>query len=145
LEGRPQWVHKLPHHIARKKIAHINLETGEKVKPEKPNGIKLEQFVFDVFPMVDLQKFASLEVRREDEFSPLKNAKGTGEDDPDTSKADILRQGKKWVEAAGATVESEQIESSGVEVSPLISYAGEGLGFLKGRSIRAPATLERED
>lgn len=145
LESIPQWVHKLPHHIARKKIAHINLETGEKVKPEKPNGIKLEQFVFDVFPMVDLQKFASLEVRREDEFSPLKNAKGTGEDDPDTSKADILRQGKKWVEAAGATVESEQIESSGVEVSPLISYAGEGLGFLKGRSIRAPATLELED
>ena len=85
LETIEGWAHKLPHHVARKKIPNVDTETGETIKPEKPNGIKLEQFVFDVFPMLDLEKFASMEVRREDEFSPLKNAKGTGEDDPDTS------------------------------------------------------------
>ena len=121
LESIPDWAHKLPHHVARKKIPYINTENGELVKPEKPNGIKLEQFVFDVFPFLELEKFACMEVRREDEFSPLKNAKGTGEDDPDTSKRDIMLQGTRWAKAAGATVVSESDED-GIEISPLISY-----------------------
>ena len=123
LEKIEEWSHELPHHVAKKKIPCINIETGEAIKPEKPNGIKLELFVFDVFPLLDLTKFASMEVKREDEFSPLKNAKGTGEDDPDTSKKDILDQGKSWVQNNGGTVESESgATDAGVEVSPLISY-----------------------
>jgi UDP-N-acetylglucosamine/UDP-N-acetylgalactosamine diphosphorylase len=62
-----------------------------------------------------------MEVKREDEFSPLKNAKGTGEDDPDTSKKDIMDQGKRWAQAAGAIVVNEG-NADGIEVSPLISY-----------------------
>ncbi|KAL4875489.1 nucleotide-diphospho-sugar transferase [Aspergillus karnatakaensis] len=138
------WAHKLPHHIARKKIPSVNTETGELVKPDKPNGIKLEQFVFDVFPLLSLEKFASIEVRREDEFSPLKNARGTGEDDPDTSKQDIMNQGQRWIESAGGVVVTED-DAVGVEVSPLISYGGEGLEFLKGREIKAPAVIEKEE
>lgn len=121
LDSIPDWAHKLPHHVARKKIPYVDTESGNTIKPEKPNGIKLEQFVFDVFPMLELSKFACMEVRREDEFSPLKNAKGTGEDDPDTSRRDIMAQGTRWVQAAGATVVS-QGDDSGIEVSPLISY-----------------------
>jgi UDP-N-acetylglucosamine/UDP-N-acetylgalactosamine diphosphorylase len=107
--------------VARKKIGCVDPETGDAVKPEKPNGVKLEQFVFDVFPMTPLNKFASIEVRREDEFSPLKNARGTGQDDADTSRADIMAQGQRWIEAAGGVVITEG-EAVGVEVSPLISY-----------------------
>lgn len=145
LESIPQWAHKLPHHIARKKIPFVDTESksGEQVKPEKPNGIKLEQFIFDCFPMLSLDKFACMEVRREDEFSPLKNARGTGEDDPDTSKADIMSQGQRWLEAAGAIVITEG-SSKGVEVSPLISYGGEGLEKMEGKEVRAPAVLEKE-
>ncbi|KAA8575441.1 hypothetical protein EYC84_004601 [Monilinia fructicola] len=124
-------------------IPYVDTEKGTTVKPEKPNGIKLEQFVFDVFPMLELNKFASMEVKREDEFSPLKNAKGTGEDDQDTSKKHIMDQGKRWVQAAGATVVGENAED-GIEVSPLISYGGEGLENLKGQTITAPAVLEKE-
>ncbi|KAL7939609.1 UDP-N-acetylglucosamine pyrophosphorylase [Trichoderma chlorosporum] len=140
LESIPQWAHKLPHHVARKKIPATDLETGELIKPAKPNGIKLEQFVFDCFPLLPLDKFACMEVNRIDEFSPLKNASGTGQDDPETSKADIMAQGLKWVQAAGATV----IQDGGIEVSPLISYGGEGLEHLNGKTIKAPAVLERE-
>ena len=123
LETIEEWAHKLPFHVARKKIPYVDTENGELIKPEKPNGIKLEQFVFDVFPMLDLKKFACMEVKREDEFSPLKNAKGTGEDDQDTSKKDILDQGKRWVVAVGGSVVSDGgNDAAGVEVSPLISY-----------------------
>ncbi|KAL8687160.1 MAG: hypothetical protein Q9218_006590 [Villophora microphyllina] len=145
-ESIEDWAHKLPHHVARKKIPYVDTEKGETVKPDKPNGIKLEQFVFDVFPLLSLDKFACMEVKREDEFSPLKNAKGTGEDDPDTSKQDILNQGRRWVEHVGGNVESEvPAEETGVEVSPLVSYGGEGLEFLQTRTIKAPAVIEKEE
>ncbi|KAL8638578.1 MAG: hypothetical protein Q9228_004278 [Teloschistes exilis] len=146
LESIEDWAHKLPHHVARKKIPYVDTEKGESIKPDKPNGVKLEQFVFDVFPLLSLDKFACMEVKREDEFSPLKNAKGTGEDDPDTSKRDILNQGRRWVENVGGTVESEgPAEETGVEISPLVSYGGEGLEFLQTRTIKAPAVIEKED
>ncbi|KAF2140083.1 uncharacterized protein K452DRAFT_360268 [Aplosporella prunicola CBS 121167] len=144
LDSIPQWSKDLPHHVARKKIPYVDTEKGETIKPEKPNGIKLEQFVFDCFPLLKMDHFACMEVKREDEFSPLKNARGTGEDDPDTSKKDIMDQGKKWVQAAGGVVTGEKDED-GVEVSPLISYGGEGLGFLKTRTIKAPAVIEKEE
>jgi len=142
LESIPEWAHKLPHHVAKKKIPCVDTQSGDSIKPDKPNGIKLEQFVFDCFPFITLDKFAAQEVRREDEFSPLKNARGTGEDDPDTSKADITGQGRRWLEAVGAVVEDEG-DKAGVEVSPLISYGGEGLEYMKGKTIKAPAVLEK--
>lgn len=144
LETIEDWMNTLPHHVAKKKIPYLDTETGESKKPEKANGIKLEQFVFDVFPFLPMEKFACLEVERKSEFSPLKNARGTGEDDPDTSKKDIMTQGAEWLQAAGATVVS-QGENTGVEVSPLVSYGGEGLQYLKGRSISAPAVIEKSD
>ena len=123
LETIEEWAHQLPHHVARKKIPYVDVESGETIKPDKPNGIKLEQFVFDVFPRLELEKFACMEIKREDEFSPLKNGKGSGEDDPDTSKKDILDQGKKWIQSVGGSVVSESgVDEAGVEVSPLISY-----------------------
>ncbi|EMC99304.1 hypothetical protein BAUCODRAFT_31620 [Baudoinia panamericana UAMH 10762] len=146
LQSIPEWAHQLPHHVAKKKIPSIPLDskTGEQVKPDKPNGIKLEQFVFDCFPFLSMDKFACQEVKREEEFSALKNAPGTGEDEPQTSRRDIMQLGRKFLEDAGAIVVSEG-EDAGVEVSPLISYAGEGLEFLKGRQIKAPAVIEKED
>ncbi|KFY39085.1 hypothetical protein V495_06163 [Pseudogymnoascus sp. VKM F-4514 (FW-929)] len=120
LETIPEWSAQLPHHVARKKIPFVEPSTGETTKPEKPNGIKLEMFIFDVFPLLSLDKFACMEVRREDEFSPLKNAKGTGQDDPDTSRHDVLAQGERWVRAAGAVVTTEG-DKEGVEVSPLVA------------------------
>lgn len=144
LDSIEEWMDTLPHHVAKKKIPYLDTETGESKKPEKPNGIKLEQFVFDVFPFLPMEKFACLEVDRKDEFSPLKNAKGTGEDDPDTSKKDIMTQGSEWLKAAGAIVVSQD-NDAGVEVSPLISYGGEGLEYLKGREINAPAVIEKRE
>ncbi|KAJ3732000.1 UDP-N-acetylglucosamine diphosphorylase [Lentinula guzmanii] len=115
-------------HIARKKIPHVDLATGQIVKPTKPNGMKLEMFVFDVFPYTE--RFAVLEVQRSQEFSPLKNAPGTGSDDPETSRRDLLAQHKHFLTMAGATVKAG-VE---IELSPLVSYAGEGLESAKGKT-----------
>lgn len=133
--------YELPHHIARKKIPCVDIETGQSIKPEKPNGIKLEQFVFDVFPMLNLKEFACMEVKREDEFSPLKNkapdGDSMGEDNAKTSRRDIMAQGKSWLARAGATVENG--DADGLEVSPLTSYAGEGMDTYKGKTVTEKA------
>lgn len=118
---------KMAFHIARKKIPTIDLQTGEPIKPTEPNGMKLELFVFDVFPYT--KSLCVLEVERAEEFSPLKNAPGSKADCPETSRRDLLAQQKRWLEAAGASLH-EGVE---VEVTPAVSYAGEGLAFVKGK------------
>lgn len=46
------------------------------------------------------RNFAVWEVRREDEFSPLKN--GTGDKDtPETCRRDLLQQHSRFIEQAG--------------------------------------------
>lgn len=129
----------LAFHIARKKIPTIDLKTGEVVKPSKPNGMKLELFVFDVFPFT--KRFAVLEVARDEEFSPLKNAPGTGADDPGTSRRDLLAQHKRFLERAGAQVK-DGVE---IELSPRVSYAGEGLEFVKGKTFTRSGYVENPE
>lgn len=124
LDGVAGFESAMAFHIARKKIPHVDLASGKQVKPAAPNGMKLEAFVFDVFPHT--QRMAILEVARATDFSPLKNAPGTGSDDAGTSRRDLLLEQKRWLEEAGATVNAE------VELSPLVSYAGEGLESVKG-------------
>jgi len=127
---------ELAFHIARKKIPYVDLESGETVKPAKPNGMKLEMFVFDVFPYT--KRFSVLEVARNEEFSPLKNAPGTGSDDPDTSRRDLLAQHRRFLEKAGAHLK-EGVE---IEVSPRLSYAGEGLESVKGKTFTKSGFVE---
>ncbi|KAJ3319911.1 UDP-N-acetylglucosamine pyrophosphorylase [Boothiomyces sp. JEL0866] len=128
--------HLLEYHIAKKKIKHINAE-GVEIKPESSNGIKLELFIFDVFPFTE--RFAVLECARKDEFSPLKNAPGSNDgDSPDTSRADIMAQHVRFVEAAGGKVVSEDGSAPVFEISPLVSFAGEGLEAVKGKTYKSP-------
>ncbi|CAN3360137.1 UDP-N-acetylglucosamine pyrophosphorylase [Diutina catenulata] len=122
----PQW---LPFHIAKKKIPSLN-EKGDFYKPTEPNGIKLEQFIFDVFPSVPMEKFGCLEVERSDEFSPLKNADGAKNDTPSTCRTHYLELGTKWVRENGGIVDGL------VEVSPKTSFAGEGLEFVRGKHFK---------
>lgn len=128
LQSVESFENELAYHIARKKIPTIDLQTGEIVKPSKPNGMKLELFVFDVFPFT--KNFAVLEVARKEEFSPLKNAPGTGSDDPNTSRRDLLDQHRRFLENAGAQLK-EDVE---IELSPLVTYAGEGLESVTGKT-----------
>jgi len=42
--------HELRYHKAEKKIDYVD-ETGIRRKSSRENGIKLEKFIFDVFPL----------------------------------------------------------------------------------------------
>ncbi|UZJ56195.1 hypothetical protein CBS101457_005515 [Exobasidium rhododendri] len=132
----PSFEAKIPFHIARKKIPCIDMSTGKVEKPTSPNGMKMELFIFDVFPFIP--ELIVHEVERSTEFSPLKNASGTGVDDPQTSKRDLLNLQKSWLKKAGAEV-AEGIE---VEISPLVSYAGEGLEGLRGKRFTETTSIE---
>lgn len=127
---------ELKYHVAHKKIPYIDLNTGEVVNPVKSNGIKLERFVFDV--LSHSQAFSVLQVDREDEFAPLKNASGSGVDCPETSRDAILNQARRFITLAGGHYLNDSIQ---VEISPLLSYAGENLEALNGKTIKKSCIL----
>ncbi|KAF9378860.1 UDP-N-acetylglucosamine pyrophosphorylase [Podila verticillata] len=82
--------------------ARVDFQTGEVVAPKQVNGMKLEMFVFDVFPFTE--RMAVFEVDRRKEFAPLKSAPGAGQDCPETSRRDILQQHVRFIESAGGKV-----------------------------------------
>ena len=63
----------LPYHKYIKKVERID-RNGIPFKPEKPDSIKLEMFLFDIFNYLD--DVTAFRIRREDEFAPIKNASG---------------------------------------------------------------------
>lgn len=126
------------YHVAHKKIAYYDAASAATIAPDTNNGIKLESFIFDVFPFS--KRMAVLDVERSDEFAPVKNEPGAPSDSPDTARALISALAKKWVSAAGATLTGDV--SSLCEISPLTSYAGEGLdGIARGKVIACPFVL----
>ncbi|XP_053473966.1 UDP-N-acetylhexosamine pyrophosphorylase-like protein 1 [Ictalurus furcatus] len=145
---------QLKQHVAIKKVPFVD-EEGKPVKPTKPNGIKMEKFVFDVFQFS--KKFVAFEVLREDEFSPLKNADGAPVDTPTTVRRSLLAQHYHWALQAkaifldehGNPITSEYRAAQDgdppavCEISPLVSYFGEGLEkLLKHRNLKSPFLLD---
>ncbi|KAL7241502.1 hypothetical protein ACSBR1_014151 [Camellia fascicularis] len=120
------------YHLAEKKIPSIHGQTL---------GYKLEQFIFDAFPYAP--STALFEVLREEEFAPVKNANGSNFDTPDSARLLVLRLHTRWVVAAGGFLtHSVPLYATGVEVSPLCSYAGENLeAICRGRTFHAPCEI----
>ncbi|CAH8548933.1 unnamed protein product [Heterobilharzia americana] len=126
---------KMKYHRAQKKVIHIDIETGEQIIPQKPNAIKFEKFVFDVFPFA--KRFFIWEVPRDEQFSPIKNGPGAIEDCPKTSRNDLLNYHTRLAKNAGAIIIDDHSTSNGngyqnsvyekalIEISPLITYDGE--------------------
>ena len=108
---------KLPFHLAHKVIPYID-ENGSRVVPKTPNGYKFETFIFDA--LRDVTNTIVMEVRREEEFSPLKNK--TGKDSPETVLRDQLKFFSRWFEDAGIPVPMNgDVPKYKLEVSPLFS------------------------
>lgn len=173
------------YHVAKKRIPFLD-ENGATATPTNINGIKLELFIFDVFPLAE--RWLVLEVNREGEFAPVKNEPGNPVDSPDSARVLLSAQGRKWLEAAGAVLfvpdisgdsndnsdageinaglnlsrepavfgvlPHENLETIGetndgdrttmnsiIEISPMLSYEGEGLDRFCGAIVRVPCYL----
>ncbi|HLL91130.1 MAG TPA: UDPGP type 1 family protein [Tepidisphaeraceae bacterium] len=126
---------KLPWHRAEKKVPHVD-EQGRELKPDKPNAVKLEQFVFDAIPLA--KNAIVYMTERAEEFSPVKNAEGV--DSPATSRRDQVRRAARWLREAGVDVPEQNGEPAAtLEISPLLARNAEQLQArnLSGTTVRA--------
>jgi len=83
---------KLPYHIAHKKCDYID-ENGQKVSSNEPNALKAEMFMFDILQYFD--NVVILQVPREEEFAPVKNADNIGVDCPKTARELFIAEQKR--------------------------------------------------
>jgi UDP-N-acetylglucosamine/UDP-N-acetylgalactosamine diphosphorylase len=106
---------RLPWHRAEKKIRCVD-ESGA---PIEVPGIKFETFIFDALPMSE--DTVTLEVLRDDEFAPVKNA--SGEDSPEVARDAIRRYYARWFAKAGIALPNHRGGGPpDVEVSPLFAF-----------------------
>lgn len=104
----------LPFHTAHKKVAYVD-PAGETIRPQTPNAVKFERFIFDLLPSA--RRAIVVEVDPATAFAPLKNASGEPTDTPETVKAQIAAVAKSWLESAG----TEIADGATVEISPLFA------------------------
>ena len=105
----------LPLHRAEKKIPYVD-DQGHIVTPAKPNGIKLEAFVFDALPLAE--RAIVVEAWRDDEFGPVKNA--TGVDSVASSQRLLQERFARWLQARGIALPRDGAGAlaCSVEISP---------------------------
>ncbi len=97
----------LPWNRAEKKVAYFDQASRKDVKPEKVNAVKLETFVFDALPFC--KKSIILEVDRDEEFGPIKNADSPAgqpvmADSPASATLMQTARAARWLEAAGVEI-----------------------------------------
>ncbi|KAM8995842.1 UDP-N-acetylhexosamine pyrophosphorylase-like protein 1 isoform 2-T2 [Ara ararauna] len=141
--------------------SEISLETAQR---QSPNGGLMyntgnicNHFFTVEFLETVAQNFVAFEVLREEEFSPLKNADTADKDTPTTARQALLAQHYLWALKAGARFLDEngcripeKLSLSGTEdapavceISPLVSYFGEGLeAYMKNRDFQSPFVLD---
>ncbi len=127
---------QLPWHRADKKVAVVD-DQGRPVVPAQPNAVKLEMFVFDAIPLA--RNPLVLFTRREEEFSPVKNAEGV--DSPATARRDLVRRAARWLEHCDVAVPRDAAGEPALplEISPRFALdAGELRARLRARPVLQP-------
>eukprot|EP00039_Didymoeca_costata_P033298 m.41724 g.41724 ORF g.41724 m.41724 type:complete len:936 (+) comp9804_c0_seq2:256-3063(+) len=134
---------ELPYHVASKNMQQYDVSS--KTTTKLPGKI-LEKFIHDAFPLAG-NKFGVFVVKRELEFAPIKNAKG--EDSPKSAMNLISRAHKKMLQSADVDVSTVVASANAIlEISPLVTYKGEGLAESCSRGARGlnvSATIQRTD
>ncbi|MEM7452824.1 MAG: UDPGP type 1 family protein [Planctomycetota bacterium] len=101
----------LPFHRARKKVPCVDA-SGNQIKPDEPNAIKFERFIFDLLPHA--ANAIVCEVEASEGFCAVKNAPPAPSETPEHVKAAISALHSKWLREAGARVEDGAV----IEISP---------------------------
>lgn len=113
---------KLPWHRAEKKVPYVD-ETGRTIKPDAPNAIKLESFIFDAMPLA--KRTMLLEGDRSSVFAPTKNP--TGVDSVESCREMLIERDARRLEAAGVQIPrtADGKVDAKIELSPLAIFDNE--------------------
>jgi len=115
---------RLPLHFSKKKVPCID-DRGCHIEPTEPNAVKFEMFIFDALPMA--HNPITFQTNREDEFAPVKNAKG--QDSPASAQQLMINQFGRWLSNAGVDIptDTEGNVIGRIEISPLFALDEEEL------------------
>ena len=114
----------LPYHCA-KKSAYIISSDWE---PASIDVWKFETFAFDAIPLA--RTTCCVEIKREDEFAPVKNKEG--DDSPDTARAALNALHRDWLMRAGIAIP----DGTRLEISPLFALNPTDVAVkLKGKKL----------
>ncbi len=105
----------LPWHRADKKVPYLGAD-GATVKPDAPNAVKVESFIFDALPLAASTMI--LEGSRAEIFGPTKNA--TGVDSAESCRAMLIARDARRIELSGLKIPRKSDGSPAVmlEISP---------------------------
>mmetsp|Transcript_11324 Transcript_11324/g.28037 ORF Transcript_11324/g.28037 Transcript_11324/m.28037 type:complete len:429 (+) Transcript_11324:3-1289(+) len=123
-----------------KRQPYISLLTGEPVipPPDTKNAYRLEMFVSDSFEFSS--RMCALCVDAQEEHAKVKRRHGLYSPSHAVSMVSKLHQ--SWLQAAGATFVASTMATDSkdclCEVSPLVSYSGEGLGGYCQQEFKLP-------
>jgi len=123
----------LPLHRAVKKIDCIDGKGRhpDLSGPSKPNGVKLETFVFDALPLAG--KTIILQTVRSEEFAPVKNA--SGEKSAEATRRMMMARSAAWLESAGLSVprKGDGSVDAVIEIAPSFALTKDDLSRRKDR------------
>ena len=123
---------RMPFHRARKKVPYVN-DRGDRVVPEKENGVKFESFVFDAIPYA--KEIVHMEIVREKEYTPVKTLHGL--ESAEAAKQRMSDLYGRWLKSAGINVprDGSGTVSALIEISPLFALDEEELVRKVNRNI----------
>lgn len=110
----------LPFHRANKIVPFVN-ENGDLTKPQQPNAIKFERFIFDLLPIA--KNAIVCEVDPTEGFCAVKNAPPANSETPQHVMDAISGLHCRWLTEAGVNVEPGVT----VEINPLFAPDKESL------------------
>ena len=126
----------LPWHRADKKVPFVD-SNGALIKPETPNAVKLESFIFDALPLAE--KTMILEADRNESFGPTKNA--TGVDSAESCREMLIARDKRRLKAANVDIANAEK----VEIAPRIAVCDEDVEeYCRKNNISSLANMGRE-
>ncbi|KAK1443105.1 spore coat polysaccharide biosynthesis protein SPSA chain a [Babesia gibsoni] len=130
-----QLYRKLTYHVAKKAVPYYDENLKMEVRPKQPNVYKLELFIFDIFQFAS--RIMCLEVERLGQFAPVKYLADCDPSNEKSAQHKMSNTYKAWLESVGA-----KIGCGFVEISPSLSYCGEGLEEYRSKHIDGPVYLE---
>ncbi len=109
---------EFPWHRAHKKISYID-DSGNLIKPDKPNGYKFETFIFDALRYISHPPVA-VEIERKGEYTPIKQL--TGENSVESARRSMTQLWAEWLEKCGYSLNEDILQNEYfIEISPIFA------------------------